>query len=64
MSRSLGFRVQTIATNGNYQTIDDNLFAGYNSWGTSIEVIVSSIGGVKGVDNKRITNKQSTNGVF
>jgi hypothetical protein len=31
MSRSLGFRVQTIATNGNYQTIDDNLFAGYNS---------------------------------
>lgn len=43
------FIVQTIATNGSYQTIDDNLFAWYNSWGTSIETIVSSIGGVKGL---------------
>jgi hypothetical protein len=53
----LGFRVQTIATSGSYQTIYDNLFAGYNSWRTSIEAIVSNIEGVKGVDNKKITKK-------
>jgi hypothetical protein len=58
------FKIQTIATSGSYQTIDDNLFVGYNSWRTSIETIISSIGGVKGDDNKIITNKQNTNGVF
>jgi hypothetical protein len=58
-----GFKVQTRATSGSYQTIH-GLFAGYNSWRTLIEAIVSSIEGVKGVGNKRIMNKQSTNGVF